>query len=407
MKNSCIVHPKREALIIIRKWQLEFCDGDKVAAALLSFFEYWHNHRLDSAEQDEKKNAVAKYHGEDGISINLLQFHKNEDLVNGIMGIGKKNSVIKARKFLVEKNVISEHRNPNPRYKFDNTTHYQFHPEIINHWLINIRPFKNKQRSVENKLPSFKNKQRSFKNKQTISETNKGIALEITKEIKNICEPIGSRPTEKNDFSKFESYSTNDLRILLAALQIENKDNFKIELIKTILEKRKRVSAEKEKDLFGKPTERKTSKGRASSSISEDQVIEVLDLFRSVTGKKILNTDTNKKGAKQVLKSSGGDMEMIKGVFEMKFYEWKDTKMEKYIRLKTFTAKSNFESYMDDYSNIKDDQFAKDRFKIQVQQDKKEFSKITGIAATDFDKEEKERQRIADLVSLGLSPDTF
>lgn len=46
MNNTCIQHPTRDPLIVIRQWQLDFCESNHCAAALLSFFEYWHNIRL-------------------------------------------------------------------------------------------------------------------------------------------------------------------------------------------------------------------------------------------------------------------------------------------------------------------------------------------------------------------------
>lgn len=35
MKASCVIHPDCEPMIIVRKWQLDFCNGNKSAAALM------------------------------------------------------------------------------------------------------------------------------------------------------------------------------------------------------------------------------------------------------------------------------------------------------------------------------------------------------------------------------------
>ena len=43
MRTSCITHPPKDPLIMIRQWQVALCEGNTTAAALLSFFEYWHN----------------------------------------------------------------------------------------------------------------------------------------------------------------------------------------------------------------------------------------------------------------------------------------------------------------------------------------------------------------------------
>lgn len=43
MKTSCVAHPENEPLIIVRRWQVQACDGDFCAAELLSFFEQKHD----------------------------------------------------------------------------------------------------------------------------------------------------------------------------------------------------------------------------------------------------------------------------------------------------------------------------------------------------------------------------
>ncbi len=50
-RTSCIPHPEGERLILIRKWQLEACQKDACAAALLNLFEYWHNIKLEQRSQ--------------------------------------------------------------------------------------------------------------------------------------------------------------------------------------------------------------------------------------------------------------------------------------------------------------------------------------------------------------------
>jgi hypothetical protein len=57
MKVSCIKHPSNERLIVIHQWQLDFCEGNITQTALLSFFEYWHNVKLELCA---KKKAQGK-----------------------------------------------------------------------------------------------------------------------------------------------------------------------------------------------------------------------------------------------------------------------------------------------------------------------------------------------------------
>jgi hypothetical protein len=194
MKTSCIHQPANEPLVIIRQWQIEFSDGNTTAAALLSFFEYWHNVKLDAAKQNQKANDVAAAHGEQpSEETSLYQWHTEDDLAAGIMGIAKSPKTIAAAlNILVEKGAISIHRNPSPRFKFDNTRHFLFYPDVVNSWLEN--------RSGNFTLPSSKNAPRqgkkglrSGKNTETISE----ITPEITPDKQTGATPVLPAKTSK------------------------------------------------------------------------------------------------------------------------------------------------------------------------------------------------------------------
>ena len=136
MRSTCIQHPTREPLLIIRQWQLDFCEGDHCAAALLSMFEYWHNIRLDLSEQAQQANEAAHKHGKPAIhEESLLQFHSDEQLQAGLLKLYGTKKIREARSLLAAKSVITEHLNPNPRYAFDKTLYFEFHPEVVNAWL--------------------------------------------------------------------------------------------------------------------------------------------------------------------------------------------------------------------------------------------------------------------------------
>lgn len=139
MKDSCLRHPAAHPLIIVRRWQVDMLGG-VAEAALASFFEYWHNIKLSSAPQSAKKNAVAERHGDEpSQDTSLYQHHTEQELVDGIIEIAKKRTIPKALKNLVEAGLISIHKNPNPKYSFDQTNHFLFHPEVaqkmINEWI--------------------------------------------------------------------------------------------------------------------------------------------------------------------------------------------------------------------------------------------------------------------------------
>ena len=196
MNSSCISHPEREKLVMIRQWQMEFCEGNSCAAALMSFFEYWHNVKLDQSEKNTQFNNVAELHGDKrSQDEGLWQFHNEKQLEEGIL-IYKKDTINKAIDLLVSKQVLLVNRNPNPRYKFDKTRWFLFRPEIIKNWMKErtnpenspssknpSSSSKNPSRCLENPSPSLKNPSPSPKNPSAITETSSETTSEITNEI--------------------------------------------------------------------------------------------------------------------------------------------------------------------------------------------------------------------------------
>lgn len=136
MRSSCIAHPKNNPMILVREWQVKFCAGNTCAAALLSFFEYWHNVKIRMAEKNERANDVAEMHGDEGVQdTSLYQFHTSEELQAGIMGIGGEKKIRESLRFLEESGVITITSNPNPRYQFDKTKFFIFHPDVLIQWI--------------------------------------------------------------------------------------------------------------------------------------------------------------------------------------------------------------------------------------------------------------------------------
>ena len=126
-RSSCISHPAGEPLLVIRQWQLEFCDSNPCAAALLSFLEYWHNHRLNAAPRFEPEQQP------DGEA--LLQWHTEADLKKGILGLYDHKAIRKGLELLVRKGAIEIRRNPTPRFKCDRTRYFLFKPEALNQFI--------------------------------------------------------------------------------------------------------------------------------------------------------------------------------------------------------------------------------------------------------------------------------
>lgn len=152
MKTSCISHPEREPLVIIRKSQVEFCDGNQCAAAVVSYLEYWHNWKLDSDQYNKKSNTIAEMHGDPrSLSENVYQFHTLPEIAEGILNLYSTKVISEAIKFLENKKIISVHKNPNPRYHYDKTKYFCFYPEIYNSWLNarESRPGKNSASTIQ------------------------------------------------------------------------------------------------------------------------------------------------------------------------------------------------------------------------------------------------------------------
>lgn len=156
MKESVIKHLDEGHFIIIRDWQLIACEGNQCAAALLSFFEHWHNWKIGLQQKNRQSNDVAEIHGDPRIlDESLWQFHNNEDLEKGIL-IFKRSTISKAIEYLEKKGFIKVGSNPNPRYKFDRTRWFLLCPEAINACIAKIadRPSKNSTSSAKNSTPS-------------------------------------------------------------------------------------------------------------------------------------------------------------------------------------------------------------------------------------------------------------
>lgn len=181
MKSSCISYPEHEPLILIRASQVQICDGNHCAAALLSYFEYWHNIRLAQAAQAEHHNRVAESHGEMGTQdTSLLQYHTEEKIEAGLLQLYGRTTIRKALAVLVAKDYVSLHANPNKRYGFDRTHYFLFHPEVVQ---ANIRAIPHQvkvpDREGQNTAPGGRNTVLSGKSTATIPE----ITPEITSEI--------------------------------------------------------------------------------------------------------------------------------------------------------------------------------------------------------------------------------
>lgn len=253
MRSSCINHPPDEPLIVIRQWQVELCEGNTTAAALLSFFEYWHNIKVEMRSRTSRSNDIAEMHGDKRTQDeSLLQFHTEEELISGIM-IAKRDTIRKALSYLSDAGLVSIHANPNPKYAFDKTRYFLFHPEPVNQWLSEKRPSaKVQQTKSKNRhgKASSENRQRQSENQSGQSENQSAItetSAEITSETffpltpkgessASVEEEEGSTLTAREEEAESESSDRPSLEKELTPVQptqVSGKDKSSAPVVAT------------------------------------------------------------------------------------------------------------------------------------------------------------------------------
>jgi hypothetical protein len=138
------------SFLILRDEHLLITGGNVVAAALIHIFEHWHYHKLANNKQNLEANDVAQgHHAPRTFTETIYQWHTNESLEQQLKGLGKKDSILKARRLLVDLAIISEHQNPNPGFKYDKTVHFIFYPDQVAQYVQQFD--KNRGTSSENR----------------------------------------------------------------------------------------------------------------------------------------------------------------------------------------------------------------------------------------------------------------
>jgi hypothetical protein len=134
-QTSCIRHPANARFLKIYQWQLDFCDGNACAAALMSYFEFCHNGKLQQLQQSKTLNDALEKTPQGRTQVEtLLQWHTTVDLEKAVL-FYKRDKISQGVKFLASKGVIELHSNPDPRLWFDRTQYYLFIPETVNAWI--------------------------------------------------------------------------------------------------------------------------------------------------------------------------------------------------------------------------------------------------------------------------------
>ncbi|MCK4608854.1 MAG: hypothetical protein KAT71_05200 [Gammaproteobacteria bacterium] len=133
---TCINNPGSELLLVLRRWQVDICDNNKCAAAVLSFLIYFHDVKREMIRKNKQANDLAELHGDERTQDETIyQFHTIEEITERILGLYGRTAINEGIKLLEKKEIISIHRNPNPKYSFDKTRYFLLHPAVCNEWL--------------------------------------------------------------------------------------------------------------------------------------------------------------------------------------------------------------------------------------------------------------------------------
>jgi hypothetical protein len=132
MRKSCIAYRERSRIAVLHEDLLEICDGNMLAAMILSILIYWTDVKLASHAQDCEQ---AKASGEPVPVANLWIWKSHEgfqhDLMNDKDGMRKvhRTTIATALKVLQDKQFIASRRNPHNN--IDQTRQYRIDTEAI------------------------------------------------------------------------------------------------------------------------------------------------------------------------------------------------------------------------------------------------------------------------------------
>lgn len=228
-RASCLRRSAEDHFLQIHQDDIDICEGNVTAAALLSFFEWWHNHKLIQQEKARQANDVAEIHGElRSQDESLWQWHTEAEMEAAIKIAGRK-TIATAIKWLETHKFITTGRNPNPRFAFDRTRFFLLHPECVNTALEGLEASrKNTLSSRKNTSPCGKKAAPSRQNTATIPE----ITPKITPETKT---PPLTPPTEGKRPHKKAPPSPEAIEVLTYLCAKTGRSFTKTEQIDTLL----------------------------------------------------------------------------------------------------------------------------------------------------------------------------
>ena len=215
MKTSSVKHLDNDDIVVVRKSFIDVC-GDKDAGILLSYFVYWNDIKIAMNMKNKKLNEVAEIHGDKGMNdVSMYQYHTSDEIAKQTLGILSRRGITEGRKKLRELGFISEHKNPNPQYKFDNTRYFLVHANIINDALTSLNH--SYTHSGETVVPVRLNGPteletiRAETTTETTTETNSFVTTEVDDET--------SKSNSEKEISKSVSEATSVAEYLATKLE--------------------------------------------------------------------------------------------------------------------------------------------------------------------------------------------
>jgi hypothetical protein len=184
MRSSCIQHPEREPLAILRKSYIDLCRGNRCAAMLLSDFEYWHNYRLDRVDQEI---ARARDNDEYKPDLSLWVYKSAPDLIEDLLGEYGRNSILVAVELLLELGFVITRSDP--KDSFSRTRFFQFVPDAVNEALRGWESSLGKDATATGPAPSLKTNSRQFESKRSAENKPSGVRKQIDGDTKGDALP--------------------------------------------------------------------------------------------------------------------------------------------------------------------------------------------------------------------------
>lgn len=124
--TGVIVHPKKQPIAQVRADYLMICEGNQCAAAILNLFEFWTDVKIDSNDQKQIENEIARSKGRKHLHDLTLWIYKSQpEMRKELLNLWSEDMIKKALDLLINEKKFLKKRN-NPKNKWDRTLQYLF-----------------------------------------------------------------------------------------------------------------------------------------------------------------------------------------------------------------------------------------------------------------------------------------